>query len=210
VLGAVFCASGLALAAVPPFGPFLGRALIEDAAAEHGLAWIAPVLAVSTALIGGAVLRVVRTVFLGRGPVPPPTRSTAAGEAGEDPAERGRAPVATLISVVLVAAGLAWGLVPGLVDGAAAAAARFVDRGAYAAGVLRGVATDVAAPAGHGPTTTAWLWGAGSALLALAVAWAPTVPVGPLRALHSGRIGDYVAWLAAGTALVAGVLALAV
>jgi multicomponent Na+:H+ antiporter subunit D len=210
LLGAVFLASGLALAAMPPFGPFLGRALIEDAATEHGLAWIAPVLVASSALLGGAVLRVVRTVFLGRGPKPPASRSNAAEEAGEDPAEHGRAPLSTVTAVVLVTAGLLWGLVPGLVDGATAAAARFADHGAYVATVLQGAAAGVATPAAHGPTTTAWLWGAASALLALAVAWLPSVPVGPLRALHSGRVGDYVAWLAAGTALVAGVLALTV
>jgi multicomponent Na+:H+ antiporter subunit D len=211
VLGVLFCAAGLALAAVPPFGPFLGRAMIEDAASEHGLGWIAPVLVVSSALVGGAVLRVSRTVFLGRGPVPPPARTTPLDEAGEDPAERGRGRAAGLATaVVLLVAGLACGLVPGVVDGATAAAARFVDRGAYAATVLRGASADVAAPAGHGPTTTAWLWGAASALLAVAVAWAATVPVGPLRDVHSGRVGDYVAWLAAGTALVAGVLAVAV
>jgi multicomponent Na+:H+ antiporter subunit D len=210
-LGALFCACGLALAAVPPFGPFLGRAMIEDAASAQGLAWLAPLLAVSSALIGGAVLRVVRTVFLGRGPVPPRTRTSDPEESGEDPAEHGRAPLAGVIaSLVLVGVGLAWGLVPGLIDAANGAAARFVDRGAYVAEVLHGTATAVSAPGGHGLTTTAWLWGVASTLGAVAVACLRTVPVGPLRPLHSGRVGDYVAWLAAGTAVVAGFLALAV
>jgi multicomponent Na+:H+ antiporter subunit D len=209
-LAALFAVCGLALAAAPPFGPFLGRAMIEDAASHQGLGWVAPVLVVASALIGGAVLRVVRTVFLGRGPEPPASRSTGREEAGDDPADRG-APVVTVVaSVALVTLGLAWGLVPGLVDAATAAAARFVDRPAYAAEILHGAAASVAAPAGAGPTATAWLWGAASALLAIGVACLRTVPVGPLRDLHSGRIGDYVAWLAAGAALVAGAFALIV
>jgi multicomponent Na+:H+ antiporter subunit D len=210
-LAALFAVCGLALAAVPPFGPFLGRALIEDAAADQGLGWVAPVLVVASALIGGAVLRVVRTVFLGIGPKPPPSRTTAPDEAGEDPADHGRAPrPAVVASVTLVALGLAWGLVPGLVDAATAATARFVDRPAYVAEVLHGAAATAAAPHGAGPTATAWLWGAASGLLAIGVACLRTVPAGPLRDLHSGRIGDYVAWLAAGAALVAGAFALIV
>jgi hypothetical protein len=34
------------------------------------------------------------------------------------------------------------------------------------------------------------------------------VPEGPLRTLHSGRIGDYVAWATVGAAAVAAVFAL--
>jgi multicomponent Na+:H+ antiporter subunit D len=208
-LGALFCVCGLALAAMPPFGPFLGRAMIEDAATQQGLGWVAPVLVVASALIGGAVLRVVRTVFLGRGPKPPPSQKAVAQDSGEDPAERGRAPLAGVIaSLMLVGLGLVWGLVPGLVDAITGAAAHFVDRPAYAATVLHGATTGPAETHGEGPTTAAWLYGAASAALAIAIACLRTVPVGGLRELHSGRIGDYVAWLAAGTALVVGVFVL--
>jgi multicomponent Na+:H+ antiporter subunit D len=208
-LGVLFCVCGLALAAMPPFGPFLGRAMIEDAASHQGLWWVAPVLVVASALIGGAVLRVVRTVFLGRGPRPPRSPKAPAREAGEDPAERGRAPLPTVIaSMALVGLGLAWGLVPGLVDAATGAAAHFVDRSAYAATVLHGAPAPPPGTHGEGPTAAAWLWGFASAALAIAIAALPTVPVGALRELHSGRVGDYVAWLATGTALVAVVFAL--
>jgi hypothetical protein len=61
---------------------------------------------------------------------------------------------------------------------------------------------------GEAPTAAAWLWGVASAVLAIAIAGLRTVPVGVLRDLHSGRVGDYVAWLATGTALVAVVFAL--
>jgi multicomponent Na+:H+ antiporter subunit D len=208
-LGVLFGVCGLALAAMPPFGPFLGRAMIEDAASHQGLWWVAPVLVVASALIGGAVLRVVRTVFLGRGPRPPRSPKAPAREAGEDPAERGRPALATVLaSLVLVALGLVWGLVPGLVDAVTGAAAHFVDRSAYAATVLHGAPARPPGIHGEGPTAAAWLWGFASAALAIAIAALPTVPVGALRDLHSGRVGDYVAWVATGTALVAVVFAL--
>jgi multicomponent Na+:H+ antiporter subunit D len=208
-LGTLFCVCGLALAAMPPFGPFLGRAMIEDAASHQGLWWVAPVLVVASALIGGAVLRVVRTVFLGRGPRPPRSPKFPAREAGEDPAERENPSLATVIvALVLVGLGLAWGLVPGLVDAVTGAAAHFVDRSAYAATVLHGAPTRPPGVPGEAPTAAAWLWGVASAVLAIAIAGLRTVPVGVLRDLHSGRVGDYVAWLATGTALVAVVFAL--
>jgi hypothetical protein len=47
-----------------------------------------------------------------------------------------------------------------------------------------------------------------SGLLAIGFALLRTTPEGPLRALHSGRIGDYVAWTAAGAAAIASVFAL--
>jgi multicomponent Na+:H+ antiporter subunit D len=130
-------------------------------------------------------------------------------ESGDEPIERGRGPLAGVIaSVVLVVLGLVWGVVPGLVDAVTGAAAHFVDRPAYAATVLHGTAPGPRATAGEGPTTAAWLYGLASAVLAVAIACLRTVPVGALRDVHSGRIGDYVAWLAAGTALVACVFVL--
>jgi multicomponent Na+:H+ antiporter subunit D len=208
-LGALFCACGLALAAAPPFGPFLGRALVEDAASHEGLGWVAPLLVVASALVGGAVLRVVRTVFLGREPKPPPSPLAAMKEAGEDPAERERPALApVIVAFALVALGLAWGLVPGLADAVTSSTAHFVDRQAYVAEVLRGATPRVPGVATKAPTVEAWLYGLASVALAVVVAMLRAVPEGPLRALHSGRVGDYVAWLATGTAVVAGVFAL--
>jgi multicomponent Na+:H+ antiporter subunit D len=208
-LGTVFAIAGLALAALPPFGPFLGRAMIEDAATTEGLGWVAPILVVASALVGGGVLRVVRTVFLGRGPVPP--RHPACREADEDETELedDRTPWATIATgTTLLALGLAWGLVPGLVDGATHAAARFTDHAGYAATVLRGAGAPGPGPAGEAPTLAAWLYGIASAALAVVFALLRTVPEGPLGVLHSGRIGDYVAWTAVGAAAIASVFAL--
>jgi multicomponent Na+:H+ antiporter subunit D len=203
-LGAMFAIAGLALAALPPFGPFLGRAMIEDAATAVGLAWVPPLLVVASALVGGAVLRVVRTVFIGRGPVPPRHPACRDADAGNELDDDPGTPVATIATgTVLLVAGLAWGVIPGIVDAATSAAARFTDHAGYVTVVLQGARHATAAAGGHPPTGAAWLYGAASCLLAIAVAAVRTVPEGPLRRLHSGRIGDYVAWAMVGAATVA-------
>jgi hypothetical protein len=128
----------------------------------------------------------------------------------EAPAHERPSPSSVVMAAVLVALGLAWGLVPGLVDAAAGAGAQLLNGHAFAVEVLRGVPARVPATAAEAPGVAAWLYGLASAALALAlvVAAAHTVPEGPLRALHSGRVGDYAAWLATGAAIVAGLFAL--
>ncbi len=207
-LGGVVALAGLALAALPPFGPFLGRALIEDAASHRGLWFVAPALVVSSGLIGGAVLRMVRTVFLGRGPRPEPGPTAADEPEQEDEGGRRlpKAPAAAMLA--LLTGGLAWGLVPGLSDAAAGAAARLLDHRAITEAVL-GDRMPAAAP-GHGEplSTAAWLWGLASGALAVGLAFTRRGAPTPLRALHSGRVGDSVAWIVVGAALVASVFAL--
>jgi multicomponent Na+:H+ antiporter subunit D len=207
-LGALAAVAGLALAALPPFGPFLGRALIEDAATHRGLWFVSPLLVIASGLIGGAVLRMVRTVFVGRGVTPREGPETA--EEPEEEADSGdRLPKApTAAAVLLLAGGLAWGLVPGLTDAAAGAAARLIDRPAVVDAVLRGGTALV--PPGHGEplTTAAWLWGFASGALAVGLACTRGGAPSPLRALHSGRVGDSVMWIAVGAAAVASVFAL--
>jgi multicomponent Na+:H+ antiporter subunit D len=124
-------------------------------------------------------------------------------------------------AVLLLAGALALGLWPGLAGRVEAAAERFTDRPAYAAAVLEGAtgehATTVQRP-GVPLAVPAALAGL-SALLGAALAlaalrprrrpegrlsraagrvWAPTAAV--LRDLHSGNVGDSVAWLVVGLA----------
>ena len=69
VPGAIFALGGLAIAGCPPFGPFLGHALVEDAAAQQvGYGWIPAAMLVVSALTGAAVLRTGARVFLQLGP----------------------------------------------------------------------------------------------------------------------------------------------
>jgi multicomponent Na+:H+ antiporter subunit D len=127
-------------------------------------------------------------------------------------------PVAALTIVL----GLVVSAVPGLATRAHAAADRFRDRPAYVQHVLYAQAQPAAARLPFdvpGASTESLLYGAGASLLGAGFAAltlfrrrvneALVRPVAPLRALHSGVIGDYVMWLTVGTAVIGGVWAIA-
>ncbi|HWK27580.1 MAG TPA: proton-conducting transporter membrane subunit [Solirubrobacter sp.] len=214
-VGVVFVVGALAIASLPPSGPFLAKAVLEDAALAAGYPWLPAALLVVTGVVGGTLLRVAAQVFWGLGAPPP---HDPAGEEPRDEtareSERGGAGLLPVLAGALMAAGVAWGLVPGLRTAAGRAAAVFTDRHGYAAAVLGGRAPHVAPVELAPPGATAYLYAAGSLALALAVAavglWrgrhAPA-PVQALRRLHNGRPGDYVAWTVLGAAILAAVFA---
>jgi multicomponent Na+:H+ antiporter subunit D len=201
-LGALFALGALALAGLPPTGPFLGRAIVEHAgSATHDLWWLPAVLLFAGAVTGAAVLRAAGAIFLGRATV----TEAAAGEreAGAEAEEPGPGGIALwLPATALVGLGTVWGLVPGLAAAAAEAAAAFTDRAGYIAVVLHGTGMPGAPVDAASADATAWALGLASCGLALALSLPARLPAVPpaLRALHSGRVGDYLAWLAAGTA----------
>jgi multicomponent Na+:H+ antiporter subunit D len=181
-LGVFVALGGLAMAGLPLSGPWLGRSL-----AEHGAPWWVPIVfLLADGLTGGAVLRVARAVFVDD---EPPSRADEVGDDEEAP--EGRAGGLAAPAYVLIAAGVLWGLVPGLADAASAAAARFI-----------GEATASAPP--H--ELSGYVYGALGCALALVVGATRighTVPqpILAVRRLHSGRAGDYLAWLAFGAAV---------
>jgi multicomponent Na+:H+ antiporter subunit D len=225
-VGALFAVAALAVASLPPFGPFLGKTLVEDAALKAGFWWVPAVMVAVAALTGGALLRVAARVFLGRGR-PAPEDPHSAGAAGEE-SDEAPEPVATAPVLVwgpalaLVVAALAWGVAPGVLDAVGRGAERFVDARAYADAVLHGRALPAVASPLHGPTLTGWLYAAASVAGAVGVALAAlgggrdrapragARALATLRDLHSGRPGDYAAFAAAGVALLGGLVALAV
>ncbi len=223
---AIFALGGLAVAGLPPFGPFLGHALVEDAAVRAGYGWIPAVMLVISVLCGAAVLRTGASVFLELGPAP--RRGTSGGGADEESeveTDRPHTKIPLLLATpaaVLLAAGLAWGVIPGLSRSLAGAAARFTDHSGYQSAVLSGVAAGgragPAVPGSTGPTTASYLYGLGAVLAAVGLAgvalYVERLPqpaaraLAGLRAVHSGRIGDYVAWLSVGVATIGGAFAL--
>ncbi|MFB7511240.1 proton-conducting transporter transmembrane domain-containing protein, partial [Streptomyces broussonetiae] len=227
LVGALFALGGLGLAGLPPFGTALGKAVAEHAGEEQ-FPWLPAVFVFVSALTGGAVLRAAARIFAGAGPRPRERyagpETTGSGEEPEirDPQRRIPTPMLA-VPTVLLAASLALGLLPGPGVALARAARQFTDRTAYTAAVLGHPAT----PASPMPDVG---WSAEGVLLALAstalavlfaaaAVWGPALRsplagraaalcegvgrrvVVPLRRLHSGHLGDYVAWLAVGVAV---------
>ena len=214
-VGVLMGLAALAVAALPPFGPFFGRAVVEDAALALGYDWVPLLMLVVAALVAGTLLRATLRIFAGWGRPAP----SEAGEEQETEREAGDLPAATspllwVPAAALVAAALVWGLAPGLLDDAGRAAAAFVDGAGYREAVLAGAALQPPPLELHGPGVTAYLYAAGSLVGAAVVALLPLrrVPPAPavgrrllrgLRALHSGHVGDYAAWTVVGTAALA-------
>jgi multicomponent Na+:H+ antiporter subunit D len=218
-LGVVFAFGALMIASLPVGGPFLGKAVVEDAVVGlGGYGWVPALMMVSTALVGAALLRAAVRIFLGIGR--PASRDPAGEEKDEEPDREaaGSSPLLWVTAAVLIVAGLAWGLVPGLADAAGRAADGFVDQHGYAAAVLDGRPSRLAAVTLPGPSATAYLYALGSLVFAVGFAAADlaaarplprglTGVVGTLRGIHNGRAGDYVAWTVAGTAVFGGLFA---
>ncbi|MFG2819611.1 proton-conducting transporter membrane subunit [Kitasatospora sp. NPDC048365] len=226
LVGVLFAVGALALAGLPPFGTGLGKALAEEEAGGW-LPWLPAVFVAASAVTGAAVLRVGLRVFWGVGPAPHgrPGEQETSGE-GEEPEIRspGRAlpPTMTAVPAVLLALAAVLGCVPAAGHAIARGAAVFTDPDRYREAVLAGRDASAALAVPH----TAWtvpglLLGLLSAGLAVALAAAAAHQRGPwladghpavravraLRRLHSGRLGDYLAWLTLGIAVLCTALA---
>jgi multicomponent Na+:H+ antiporter subunit D len=230
-VGVLFAVGGLLLAAAPPFTTFAGKSLLEASASGAGYGWLIAVFVLVSALTGGAVLRICGRVFLGLGPTegPDPDQARAAYEPVDEMRdEREHTPAAMVLApAALLMLTLAIALVPGAVPAIEDAAARFTDHGAYAAWVLRGATVHwpVVAPthvsgddvlygllsvAGALAAAAVGLFGRGlREALPARIARPAVEAVHRLRRLHSGHIGDYIAWWTAGAGLVGGVCLLA-
>ncbi|MBA2367201.1 MAG: NADH-quinone oxidoreductase subunit D [Actinobacteria bacterium] len=231
--GLLFVLGALALAGLPPFGTYVGKALIEEEAKLLGFAWVTSLFVFTSVLTGGALLRAAGRVFVGWGPPVEHADVVTEREGEEQEAEtvagRERTPAVMFVPALLLgAAAFAVPFVPGLLAGSEAAAEAFTDRAAYVEEVLGGESQPLPeAPAHAGPKSEELLPGFLSVIGALGLAaftlgrnrlpdrwrratWSSVgrVVVG-LRNLHSGHPGDYVAWLTLGVALLGGAFGVA-
>jgi multicomponent Na+:H+ antiporter subunit D len=225
-VGVLFAVGGLALSAMPGFPLFFGKSLIDGAALDVQYAWLPAVLLISSALTGGAVLRVSGRVFLGLGASHREEdvhiRQIGEGEDEEQVQRDFTPPLMLIVPAVLLLAAIVVGLIPGAVPGIETAAAHFADHADYSRWVLSG-ANPRFPPVSHSHVEAFdYLYGAGGTIGALAIATvtllAPTlyrrVPqtlIGPartgliaLRRLHSGNVADYVAWWTLAAAMLGG------
>jgi multicomponent Na+:H+ antiporter subunit D len=226
LVAGLFIAGAVGLAALPFVGAFGGKSLVEDAATDVGYGWVVAVFVAATILTSGALLRAAGRIFLGRG------RGPQAASGGRQESEFGGAPgftpkVVVVSATILIVAGLVFASLPGFAHHIQDAAARFTDRSLYDASVL-GRPLPALPSAEHpgtavhsvglGLLTAAGSLALGAALLRQHRPFAQSErPAGPLgvvvlrlRRLHSGQIGDYVAWAMLGFAALGGALALTI
>jgi multicomponent Na+:H+ antiporter subunit D len=227
IAGVLFAVGGLSLAALPVLTTFFGKSLLDAGALEGGFSWLPTVFVISSMFTGGAVLRVAGRIFLGWGPSESGDERQAAQAREEDEAEEKAPrdftpPVMLVIPGLLLLGAIVVGLIPGAVPGIEKAAAHFVDHTAYTRWILQAKAPHFAAAHTSHVESFDYLYGAGAvsgaiALAALALFGRPlrrrlpdlvlqpvSTALGGLRELHSGHIGDYIAWWTAGTAVLGG------
>ncbi len=232
VVGAVFATGGLLLASLPLGTTFYGKSLLTASALEQGFPWLPALIVVASALTGGAVLRAAGRVFAGWGPeraaeedeeARAQARAARHDEAFETTGPHERTPALMVLPAVLLMAGaVALGLVPGLVPFLERAAGHFRDESGYLTAVLLGHAPHYLPPHESHVKAFDFLYAGGAGLAAVGLAClalfgrdlveripralrAPSArALHEVRVLHSGHIGDYIAWLTAGIAVLGG------
>jgi multicomponent Na+:H+ antiporter subunit D len=222
-VGVLFGIGGLLLAAIPPFTTFAGKSQLEAATSGENYGWLIAMFALVSALTGGAVLRVSGRVFLGWGSSEGPDliQERAAHESEDEMTDsRSHTPLLMMtVPAALLVMAMGVALVPGLIPAVEADAVRFTDHHAYAAWVLHGKSVLWPRLTPSHISGEDVLYGLLSTLGALATAGLglfgrpigksmPARMISPLvsaltrlRRLHSGHIGDYIAWWTAGAGL---------
>ncbi|MGH9584299.1 MAG: complex I subunit 5 family protein [Bryobacteraceae bacterium] len=213
--GLVFFLGAAGLAGIFPSGLALGGHLIHASAKAIGFEWLKWILFFAAGITAAAVFRAALRIFFGWG-------SPAAHEGGGAPKDK-EAPETKgghrqtpawmwAPALAMVLGGLLIGIAPGLKQSTLQAAARFENASGYAARVLEGTPIQAAAPRAEMPWDP-WL-GLFVLVVAVAVATAhvsskrfrksvtPVIaPLSALHRLHSGHVGDYVAFLTFGIAV---------
>jgi multicomponent Na+:H+ antiporter subunit D len=230
LVGAVFFGGAFLVSGLPPFGSFLGWSLLVRSSGDVDYGWLPVVLTVAAALSGGALLRAAARIFLGWGDAGDALLSAEPPPSEEEPdASKSRLsqPLLFAPALALLVIGCGIGFTPHLAEDATAWAQRAEDRPAHAAEVLAGKLPPPSPPvpvhAGFAPYAYAIASVALATLVALFGLYRQRLPaivrrraarilqppLGVLKGLHSGVIGDYVAWLTFGVAALGGLLALA-
>ena len=222
----VFFAAALGLASMPGFATFRGESEIIDAARGIGQGWVRAIFFLSGVLTAGAVLRVWGRVFRGLGKGEE-AETAGARKIKEDretiQVSHGIPAVMFVPGAALVLLAIAIGLMPGVTRAAHTAAMVMQDRTGYQTRVLEHAWIPAAPePEEHTPMGEGLTWSFATtvtalllALLSLSRYWPRkhvlvrplAVAVRSLRSVHSGHIGDYVAFLTFGVAAFGVVLA---
>ncbi len=232
--GVIMGAGAILLAACPPFTTFMGKSLLDEAASSApGYGWLIAVFIVISAVTGGSVLRVVCRVFLGWGSAEGPPHAIEQARAAQEETSETAGPhdhtplVMMLVPAAMIAGVLVLGLLPGAVPSVERYAAQFVEHPLYSGWVLHGAQVPLPLVQPSHISAADYGYGAISAVGALIVAaiglfgdrlrrlresWLAErlgAAVWVLRELHSGHIGDYIAWWSAGVSVIGGICLIA-
>ncbi len=221
--GAVFALGGLALAALAPFGTFVGEHAIDSGAEHAGMWWLRVIFFLAGSITAAAVLRVYARVFLGRGTrLPVSDGSGSSDEGRETKGSHSRVPAVMFgpcLALLLIALGA--GCIPGAPHACRTAATAFADHAGYQARVLDGAWLPIKRvtpePSAMATAVVSSIVRTAFAVVLAVVAlfWgrrasqsAAYKVITMIRGLHSGKVGDYVAYFAFGVAAIAAALAL--
>ena len=214
------------LAGVPPYGTFLGEALIDSAAEKLHYSWVSYVFMLAGVITAAAVLRVAGRIYFGWGDdLDRSQQEEGETDEGRETQGGGKFPATMFVpTLALLVLGAGISFTPGIRSAVQSAAERFMDQGSYQQQVLtQGAPVSYPAPPEES-LIPGMVRGGVSTLLALLLAGLVLPPhplrrgvagfsggasyvLRPLRILHSGHIGDYVAWLTAGVAILGGLFA---
>jgi multicomponent Na+:H+ antiporter subunit D len=219
--GFLFLLGGLGLSGIPFSGLYLGKSVLEHAAAQAGLPWLSIFFLISSMLTAGAVFRVAGRVFLGLG-VSKGNIMSESPTIKEKPETGGghkRSPwVLVSPAAALMFLAVILGFLPDMKEYALSTATQFQDRLSYSEAVLEGSqgndSTVEWEPRVESRESTVLGFSAvlGSVFLALSALFPNIIPVtfrrlrdrvtavlySTLYSLHSGVICDYVAWIVFG------------
>lgn len=215
----LFAIGALALAGLPPFGLFLGEAMLDESWRERGFRWLRLIAAFGAVFTAAAVLRATLRIFFGMGAEDEAQAEGQTSEERETSPARGATPTTMWLSAAtLLALGFLVGILPNARAEAYAQSSRALDTHGYVNLVLAGRSMRKAvleAPAPlSGAIVEAFVVTTMAAFVAFSAVNMHKLPqrfrqalegtasaiAAPFRALHTGRIGDYVAWLTLGVA----------
>jgi multicomponent Na+:H+ antiporter subunit D len=221
-VGFMFTLGAIGLVGLPPFGTFAGKALMEHAT-ENG--WIAGLFLLASAISAGAVLRAAGGIFLGLSTELP--EETKAPTEKEKPEPPHKVPAVTLVVTGML---LLFACVTAFSSFSAqtqAAAQRFVDAPAYFHVVIKDEPAGSIAPpeisnVGVKPILLSLATAIGAIVFSAIALFGSRLStalrkkirqtIDPLlfglQKIHSGHVGDYVAWLVAGVVAVGVVFAI--
>lgn len=208
VTAGIYFLAAAALAGVPPFATFHGKSLIEEGAGQAGYGWFIFVAIAASALTSTAVMRAGIRMFLGWGKRDAVTATAllkGSAEGEETRGDKRRTPLVMLLpAVLLLGAAAAAGIQGEVAKGADAAARFFLDADAASRLLDPSMPLDLPHGKDHRAPVSSYI-GSGAALFGSVVGAmvflagiprrkASTAAVAGLRRLHSGYVGDYVAW----------------